>query len=350
MRIYLVQIFAILMVFSCQDYDRKDHLKPISEVEIDTYYDNLVLSIRAIDILSDGNLAFAANNGVYGLIDKTSKLVSTKEQVYDSTAVHFRSVAHTDNDFFMLSIESPALLYKTGDHGDMELVYKEEGEGVFYDALLFWNNEEGIAIGDPTEGCLSIIITRDAGHSWQKIDCNNLPSLEVGEAAFAASNSNIAVVGDHTWIATGGMTSRILYSSNKGKTWEIYDTPMRSGSATTGIYSIAFYDELNGFAFGGDFTKPELNTANKMRTSDGGKTWVLVADDEEPGYRSCVQYRPGSDGKELIAIGFDGIDYSNDSGETWEHLSDEPFYTIRFIDEHTAFAAGQGRISKLSFR
>jgi photosystem II stability/assembly factor-like uncharacterized protein len=249
----------------------------------------------------------------------------------------------------MLSVENPALLYKTGDAGRMQLVYKEDHDKVFYDAIDFWNNQEGIAIGDPTEDCMSIIITRDGGNTWHKLSCDSLPKTKEGEAAFAASDTNIAIVGDHTWVATGGKASRVMYSPDKGKTWEVYDTPIIQGLETTGIYSIDFYDEQNGFAIGGDYTKPDDNTANKIQTNDGGKTWELVAQNENPGYRSCVQYIPNREGKELVAIGFNGIDYSNDSGTSWKHLSDEGFYTIRFLNDSVAYVAGKGRISKLTF-
>ena len=116
------------------------------------------------------------------------------------------------------------------------------------------------------------------------------------------------------------------------------------------MYSIDFYDERNGFAIGGDYTKPDDNAANKIRTTDGGKTWQLVAQDQDPGYRSCVQYVPNGKGKKLVAIGFKGIDYSSDAGESWKHLSDEGFYTIRFLNDSVAYAAGAGRVSKLTFR
>jgi photosystem II stability/assembly factor-like uncharacterized protein len=141
-----------------------------------------------------------------------------------------------------------------------------------------------------------------------------------------------------------------MFSPDKGKTWAVYNTPITQGLETTGIYSVAFYDASNGFAIGGDYTKPDLNTANKIRTKDGGKTWHLVAENKNPGYRSCVQYVPNSSAKQLVVVGFKGIDYSNNSGYTWEHLSDEGFYTIRFINDSTAYAAGNGRISKLVFK
>jgi photosystem II stability/assembly factor-like uncharacterized protein len=269
--------------------------------------------------------------------------------VYDSLKFSFRAVSHTNKDFFMLSVANPALLFKTTNSG-MQLVYKEIHNKVFYDSMDFWNDQEGIAIGDPTEDCMSIIVTRDGGNTWTKIPCGTLPNAKEGEAAFAASDTNIAIVGNHTWVATGGNASRVLYSPDKGKTWEVYGTPIVQGTATTGMYSIDFYDELKGFAIGGDYTKPETDSANKIRTNDGGKTWTIVGANQEPGYRSCVQYMPNREGHELVVVGFNGIDYSKDAGTTWKHLSDEGFYTIRFLNDSIAYAAGKGRISKLTFR
>jgi len=340
--------FSFLML-SC---GKKESIKPreISKVEIETIYQDSLLSIRAIDILNDGSLAFAANNGAFGLYNPIKKSWVTSKQVYDSLNLQFRAVAHTSTDFFMLSVENPALLFKTGDNGLMELVYKEVGEKVFYDAMTFWNDLEGIAIGDPTDDCMSIIVTRDGGKSWEKIPCESLPKIIDGEAAFAASNTNIAVIGDKTWIATGGKASRIFYSPNKGKIWKVFDTPIVQGYATTGMYSIDFYDELNGFAIGGDYTIPEDQQANKIKTIDGGKTWELVAKNQNPGYRSCVQYIPNREGKELVVIGFKGIDFSKDGGYNWKHISNEGFYTFRFLNDSVAYAAGSGRISKLVFK
>lgn len=345
----LTSLFLFVTILSCKHKEEK--VQPeISSVEIDEIFNNSTLSIRAIDVASDKSLAFAANNGVFGLYNPQTEEWATATQNYDTLSLQFRAVARTANDFFMLSVENPALLYKTGELGTMELVYKEEHEKVFYDALRFWNSQEGLAIGDPTEDCMSIIITRDGGDTWVKLPCDSLPEIEEGEAAFAASNTNIAIIGNNTWIATGGKTSRILFSGDKGESWEIFETPMINGESTTGIYSIDFYDDKNGFAIGGDYTKPDETKANKMRTSDGGKTWELVGDGEEPGYRSCVQYVPNSNGKKLVAMGFKGIDYSSDAGSTWKHLSDEGFYTLRFLNDSVAYAAGQGRIARLKFQ
>ena len=345
----MTTFFLFATILSCKQKE-ENAKKNITSVEIEEIFMDSALSIRALDLASDKSIAFAANDGVFGLYNPQTQQWTTATQNYDTLNLQFRAIARTADDFFMLSVGNPALLFKTGENGAMEVVYKEEHENVFYNAMRFWNSKEGIAIGDPTEECMSIIITRDGGKTWHKVACENLPKIKEGEAAFAASNTNIAIIGNKAWIATGGMTSRILFSDDKGKSWQVFETPMINGEATTGTYSLDFYDENNGFAIGGDYTKPDANNANKMRTSNGGRTWELVGNGKEPGYRSCVQYVPNSGGKELVTIGIQGIDYSSDSGSTWKHLSDEGFYTLRFMNDSVAYAAGQGRIAKLKFQ
>ena len=323
--------------------------KPISftSVAIETVFEDSV-SIRAIEFLDTNTLAFAGSNGIFGTVDTKTNAVRSSVQRYDSILPEFRAVAHTSTDFFMLSVASPALLYKTGDSGQMELVYTEEGVGVFYDSMTFWNDQEGIAIGDSIDGCLSIIITRDGGKTWAKLSCSVLTESPSGEGAFAASNTNIETIGENTWVAT--TLGRVLFSPDKGKTWEVFETPIIQGEPAKGIYSIDFYNEKLGFVIGGDYTQPDANAANKAITRDGGKTWELTANGKPPGYKSCVQFAPNLAGKHLVAVGFTGISCSNDAGHTWEHLSDESFYTLRFLNDSIAYAAGKNKIARLVFR
>ena len=82
--------------------------------------------------------------------------------------------------------------------------------------MSFWNETEGIAMGDPVDDCLSILITRDGGNNWTKLPCRKLPKVKKGEAAFAASNTNISIHGNKCWIATGGTNSNVYFSDDKG--------------------------------------------------------------------------------------------------------------------------------------
>ncbi|MCF7568575.1 oxidoreductase [Sabulilitoribacter arenilitoris] len=351
MKLLTPLFLCFLFLASC---GKKETFKArnFSKVEINHLLEDSLLNVRALEITVDDNVFFLTSNGFGGVAyysdyDDKLDIVYPIPMAHDSIENNFRAFASTNKNGFGITIGSPARLYKI-KNDEKVIVYHENHPKAFYDSMDFWNDEEGIAIGDSTEGCLSVIVTRDGGNTWSKLSCDDLPKGTENEGAFAASDTNIAIVDDKTWVAT--TAGRVYYSPNKGKTWEVFNTPIVKEKETQGIYSIDFYDELNGFAIGGDYTKPDDNTANKIRTNDGGKTWELVAQNQNPSYRSCVQYIPNRKGKELVAIGFKGIDYSNDSGATWKHLSDEGFYTIRFLNDSIAYAAGAGRISKLTFR
>ncbi|MEZ4857931.1 MAG: oxidoreductase [Flavobacteriaceae bacterium] len=343
----LVSFLFILLAFvSCSKKSPTFESVEIVPVFIDS------LSIRAIAPLDVNRVWFAANKGMIGLIDdKTPKLATIK---YEDSLLHFRTIAATQENVFVLSIANPAVLYKIGFNGSeathIEEVYIEKGEKVFYDAMAFWNDKEGIAIGDPTENCLSIIITRDSGNTWHKIPCSKLPITEEGEAAFAASNTNIAIYNNHTWVASGGKRARVFYSADKGVTWEVFNTPILQGKSMTGIYSIRFYNEKIGIIFGGDWENKSFNEGNKAITKDGGKTWKLLANGKGPGYRSSVAFVPNSNGKGIVAVGSPGISYSPDAGKTWKELSQEGLYSIEFVNDSIAFGSGQNRIVKLQFK
>ncbi len=304
-------------------------------------------SIRAIIAVNADELLFAGSRGDIGLTDDGGKTWDIEYLKYQNSIVpHFRSLAKTTSAVFALSVANPALLYKISD-GEKTVVYKEEHEKVFYDAMTFLDDKTGIAIGDPIDGCTSIIMTNDGGNSWKKIDCANLPEVQEGEASFAASNTNIAFHKNNIWVVTGGTKARVLKSADKGKTWEIIETPFVQGNGPQGIYSVDFYDENNGIIVGGDFSKPEENRANKAITVDGGKTWTLVADGQAPNYKSCVKYIPGTKGKEIIAVGKTGVSFSNDGGTTWKDISKDGYYAIDFVDKNTAWLSGHEKIGKL---
>jgi hypothetical protein len=230
-----------------------------------------------------------------------------------------------------------------------EIFYKDTLRTAFYDAFSYDKNGRGIAISDPTKKNKAYFRTFTKKNYNQ--DDGIIPLYNEGEAHFAASNTNIATVGNTVWIATGGKTSRIFkFTWDKPFHWDVFSTPFVNGASSTGIYSIDFYNEKLGIAVGGDYTKQKENINNIAVTSDGGENWQSVASGKNSGYKTCVKYRPDSGGKEIIAVGDGDISYSDDFGKTWKVISEEKnLYVVEWIDKNTLVFAGKNRILKAEF-
>ena len=347
-KIKLIIILSVLL-FNCGYAQTNKETKTFKKVIFDTLFSDKI-SIRAI-VIDKNKVFYAANNNRFGNIDLTNKTKFERKITNDTLKIEFRSIAQTATNVFILTVGNPAILYKfSKTDNSKKIVYQENNPKVFYDSMQFYNDTDGIAIGDPIENCFSIITTHDGGNSWQKLSCDIAPELADGEAAFAASNTNIVIKNNKTWLFSGGKKSRVFISNDFCKTFKTIETPIIQGSAMTGIFTADFYDEKNGIIAGGDYEKPMQNFGNKAITKNGGKTWKLIAENQGFGYASCIQYIPNSKGKSLVCVGASGIFYSNDTAKSWTKLSDfKDFYTIRFIDEKTAVAAGKNVLVKLSF-
>lgn len=333
----------VVLLWSCGPKTNKIIKPQYANIKISSILEKDSLSIRALEI-SDQGFVFSGNNNQVGTYNaKNNEMIFNKISLPDEKTHEFRGIAPTPDGFYIVSVANPAkVLHITDVNASPKQVYYEKDEAVFYDAMKFWNDQEGIALGDAMNGCMSIIVTRNGGKSWQKLGCDQIPSSTGSEGAFAASNTNIEIKGDHVWCATG---RRILHSPDKGHTWTAYDTPIIQEKPTQGMYSLDFYDAKRGMAIGGDYTAPDSNKSNLISTEDGGKTWNVISNASSPGYRSCIQYIPQTDAQGVLAVGFKGIDLSLDGGKTWKHLSDESFYTVRFIDSTSGYLAGKGRIA-----
>ncbi|TRX37521.1 WD40/YVTN/BNR-like repeat-containing protein [Flavobacterium restrictum] len=323
---------------------------PFKSIKIDTLFQDKI-SIRAI-LIDEKKVWYAADKNRFGYYDLLAQNKFENTIQNDTLVLEFRSIAKTSKALFILSVGNPAVLYAIDKDGkNTQLVYQENDKKVFYDSMKFWNETDGIAIGDPILDVFSILLTHDAGHTWRKIPKKALPKTADGEAAFAASNTNIVIRGNRTWLVSGGKKARVWYSTNKGKSWRIYETPILQGKTMTGIFTADFYDTKNGIISGGNYENLAQNFANKAITTNGGKTWQLVSNNQNPGYTSCVQYVPNSNGKGVVAIGATGLYYSDDGGKTWKQFAtDTTLYTIRFVTPTTAIAAGKDKMIRIEFK
>lgn len=238
-------------------------------------------------------------------------------------------------------------IYKTTDGGDRwELQFANADPKVFLDAMAFWDSERGIAFSDSVDGQFVILKTVNGGRAWERIPSERLPPALPGEGAFAASGTNVAIIGRTlAWIGT--TAGRVLRTADAGQTWSTVKTPVRTGEAA-GIFSIAFRDATHGVVVGGDYKNERDALENVAVTKDGGITWSLVNDHGLSGYRSVVAWMPGKP-QDVLALGPSGADVSADAGATWMPLA-EGFDTLSFAPRsRTGWAAGdQGRIAKVT--
>lgn len=252
-----------------------------------------------------------------------------------------------------------ARMYATADGGShWKLVFDTTLAGVFLDAIAFWDARHGIAMSDPVDGHLFILVTDDAGRSWRRIPPDRLPPVLPGEAAFAASGTCLTVEGAaNAWIGTGGgATARVFRSTDRGRTWTVAVTPVRAGSASSGIFSVAFSDDLHGVAVGGDYQQPHSPLPNVALTDDGGKTWRLARGPLPAGYMSGVAYLPGrarvrgsavTRAGRIVAVGLAGTALSSDGGESWTMVDTVAYNSIAFTSSGEGWAVGpRGRIGR----
>jgi photosystem II stability/assembly factor-like uncharacterized protein len=261
----------------------------------------------------------------------------------------FRDVdAVSDRIAYVLSIGSgeSSRIFKTVDGGEhWDLQFANTDPKVFLDAMTFADDAHGIAFGDSVDG-LFVVLTTSDGRGWTRIPADRLPAALPGEGAFAASGSNIAMVGrECIWIGT--TASRVLRSLDGGRTWSVFETPLATGTAT-GIFSIAFRDRDHGIVVGGNYQREQDAIDNAAITTDAGRTWTLVKG--LGGFRSAVAWlqRPPHT---LIAVGPSGMDLSYDDGRTWTAGSTDGFDAIGVVPTGAAaYASGSGgRIARLEW-
>jgi photosystem II stability/assembly factor-like uncharacterized protein len=268
-------------------------------------------------------------------------------------------------------------IYRTSNGGaTWQRTFTNAEPTAFYDCLAFWDRRHGIALSDPVDGRFRVLRTDDAGRSWSVVDPAGMPAAQAGEFAFAASGTCLVTAGrSQAWIASGGgATSRVYRSRDRGRTWTVTSTPVRSTPAG-GIFSLAVRgDRHHGerhrggrghrdlVAVGGDFTAPTVGTDASARSRDGGRSWT--AGGSLGGYRSGAAWLPerrhrwgdsaagrswpGRSRGSVIAVGPTGTDLSTDGGRTWRTVDTGSLDGVACTRDGACWGSGEhGRVAVL---
>jgi photosystem II stability/assembly factor-like uncharacterized protein len=250
---------------------------------------------------------------------------------------------------YVISIGSgdDSRIYKTTDGGaNWKMQFTDKRKEFFLDDIVCISETHCFVAGDPVDGKLYLASTEDGEH-WKELPRDSMPPALPGEGAFAASSTTLAIYGQRDiYIGTGGPAARVFHSPDLGKTWTVANTPILSGQASFGIFSIMRSGNTL-VVVGGDYQTLNRNDLVAAYSTDDGATWTLSA--QQPGgFRSAVA---ALDGSTLVAAGPSGEDVSYDKGVHWLNTDNLKMNALVVLDKNHAWAVGErGTIARLTIR
>ncbi|HQX55768.1 MAG TPA: hypothetical protein PLP07_07560 [Pyrinomonadaceae bacterium] len=302
---------------------------------------NTTASFRGLAVVNE-NVVWASGTG--GTVIKTLDGGKTWSVmiVPGAEKLDFRDIEAFDpNTAYILSIGNggSSRIYKTTDGGaTWNLQFTNTNSKAFFDAMACWDKNNCIAMADPVDDKFNLIETANGGKTWTQIDTGGMPAAGSGEAAFAASGTCIITHGNNNaFIVTGGGDARVFRTIDRGKTWQVADTPMVKGTSGSGIFGIAMRDAKNGVIVGGNYEKPEIAAKNQIAfTSDGGKSWYQSPEFPH-GFRSAIAYL---DKYHAVTVGSTGSDTSSYQLGSWLSIDKSEYNAVQTKGKKATWAVG----------
>jgi photosystem II stability/assembly factor-like uncharacterized protein len=157
-------------------------------------------NLRGVSAVSE-KIAWAS--GTHGTYLRTiDGKIWIPDHVPDADSLDFRGVIAFSADEAFLMSSGPgdqSRIYHTTDAGrHWQLQFTNPNPKGFFDSMVFWDRTHGIILGDPIPdetGKLKFeLLVTDDGQTWTPIPPSQLPPALEGEAAFAASNTCLAIL------------------------------------------------------------------------------------------------------------------------------------------------------------
>lgn len=265
-------------------------------------------------------------------------------QVQGGDALDFRGIVAFDaTTAYVMSIGEGAKsrIYKTADGGkSWTLEFSGGRPALFLDDLVCISKTRCYALSDPVDGKFLLVSTKDGEH-WQELSNQQMPAALPGEGVFAASGTSFTIYHKREiYFGTGGArVARVFRSPDLGRTWTVAETPIASGNASSGIFSITRI-RSTVIAVGGDYKDPSRSDRLAAYSADDGRTWRLAA--RQPGgFRSAVvTFSAATHGDVTIAVGPGGEDTSQDGGDHWTHAGSLNLNAVAGTDADHVWGVG----------
>lgn len=203
--------------------------------------------------------------------------------------------------------QTSAYIYKTTNAGTNWASTNVSSITGFINAIYFFDQQNGIFLGDPKNNQWGIGVTTDGGATWQPVLGVPLPNST--ETGFVNSTFR---KGNYLWFGTS--TGRVFYSTNQGKNWGFGNIPN-----AVAVANVAFVDSVNGIAV---YTEQDISIPTATRflatSTDGGKTWKpRQYNFTQNGYGPVYLFSPDNTGLIYVLCRGGEIFATSDLGGTW---------------------------------
>ncbi len=192
----------------------------------------------------------------------------------------------------------------------------------FPNVVYFFDEDNGVALGDPRGGYYEFYTTTNGGDLWTRVPSLNIPAPS--SANEYGIVNRYSVVGNTIWYGTN--EGRVYKSVDMGYTWTVAATGLSE------ISRVIFKDADNGLFIDG---------VDIASSSDGGATWspLFYSGDFLEG---DIAYATGVTGSMYIstsaAQGASGSSYSLDDGLTWTLIDGIQHTCVAFYDNLTGWS------------
>jgi hypothetical protein len=263
----------------------------------------------------------------------------------------------------VFALDANTCYYVFTDNGSGGSIWKTNDEGTnwenvtgtlfsspwaYADFYVAFDENAGVAVGDPTLGYFEIQLTTDGGNTWTRVDSSLIPAILPGEMGVT---NGYSVIGDIIWFPTliadenGTYSSRCFKSIDRGQHW----TASPVFAENLGWVAMDFSNSQKGVLL----NQMPSSTGGKKplyRTSDGGDSWMLDTLSIDLDAYSGVSVVPGFDGGFVVATNnIEGyitkVQFTPDFFSTIvvvdSDLDGIP-YGIKFSDATTGWLEGRG--------
>ena len=225
------------------------------------------------------------------------------------------------------------------------IAYKTAGG--YVDFLHFFDANNGVVVGDPTNGYFEIYTTSNGGASWSRVPSANIPAKLAQEWG---SDVMFSAAGSSLWFPTmnnAGGTGRYYRTTDKGLTWSVH---VYSAAMPTWFLAFGLRDDNVVLANGG--------WGEVSRTTDGGSNWTRISSPSHLGFSYQIAYVPGTPSM-YIAEGvwqypslrqypsskgrILGTAYTTDGGVNWTRACTvDAYYYLSFVSSSAGWRQGAG--------